>query len=108
MEKKIENLLPDESRKTPPPQNQFSKFLSTKDLAERVEKTTKWVEKWLPTKRIPGAVKIGGEWKFDRKIVEDRLPPKNINGSFLLDPVAPPNDIQILHVRRKPHGVLTT
>ena len=86
-------------------QNQFSKFLSTKDLADRVEKTTKWVEKWLPTKRIPGAIKIGGEWSFDRKMVEERLPPKNTNGPFLLDPVDRPKDIQILHVRKKSHGV---
>ncbi len=86
-------------------QNQFSKFLSTKDLADRVEKTTKWVEKWLPTKRIPGAIKIGGEWSFDRKMVEERLPPKNTNGPFLLDPVNRPKDIQILHVRKKSHGV---
>ena len=86
-------------------QNQLSDFYSTKDLVKRTGRSRKWIEKWLPKKRIPGAVKIGGEWSFDRKSVDIRLPPNNLYGQFLLDPDIEPNEIQVLHVRKKSHGV---
>ena len=104
MEKELEQAVSRESGKAPPPQNQFSEFLTTKGLADKLGKSTKWVEKWIPSKRLPGAVKIAGEWAFDRKIVEKRLPPFNTHGQFLLDPAQTSNGIQTLYSRKYPLG----
>lgn len=101
----LENTVKaEEPERTTVTQHQFSDFYSTKDLAKRVGKSIDWVEKWLPSKRLPGAVKIGGEWSFDRKSVDKRLPPNNLYGQFLLEPDHEPKKILVLHARKKSHG----
>ena len=104
MENEFEIAVSREPGKTPPPQNQFSEFLTTKGLSDKLGKSTKCVEKRNPSKRLPGAVKIAGEWAFDRKMVEKRLPPFNTHGQFLLDPAQTSNGIQILYSRKYPTG----
>jgi len=62
-----------------------TKFYTTKELAEVLCVSVKWVEKWRHC--IAGATKLG-QWRFDRAIVDARIAkgldvrtPKNLTAS---------------------------
>jgi len=48
-----------------------ARFYTSKELAGRLGYSVKWVEKWRSS--IVGASKIGGEWRFDKAIVDARI-----------------------------------
>jgi hypothetical protein len=50
------------------------------DLANRLKMSMKWVVKHTQARRIPGQVKVGGNWRYRRLDVEKRL----LAGQFLL------------------------
>ena len=61
-------------------------FLTTLELAKYLNISKKFIEKHRHTGRIPGAVKVGGAWRFakseiDRNVINGRLlqPPLQLN-----------------------------
>lgn len=57
-------------------------FLTSKELADYMNISIKFVEKYRHTGRIPGAVKVGGRWRFSKDEIDRHL----LNGR-LLQPV---------------------
>ncbi|NLW31125.1 MAG: helix-turn-helix domain-containing protein [Fibrobacter sp.] len=57
-------------------------FLTSKELADYMNISIKFVEKYRHTGRIPGAVKVGGSWRFSKDEIDRHL----LNGK-LLQPV---------------------
>lgn len=57
-------------------------FFTSKELAEHLNISIKFIEKYRHTGRIPGAVKIGGAWRFSKSEIDRHV----INGR-LLQPV---------------------
>lgn len=58
-----------------------SDFYTGKELAAKLNVSTKAIEAWTAQRRIPGAVKAGYHWRYNKKAIEKKL----INGTFLLE-----------------------
>ena len=58
-----------------------SEFVDTPQLATMLNVSVKSIIKWRAQKRIPGAIKCGRVWRFNRIEIRKRL----LSGSFLLD-----------------------
>jgi predicted site-specific integrase-resolvase len=59
---------------------QQQEFLSAKELAKKLNKSVRTVEKWTQDRRVPGQVKCGGRWIYRIVDVERAL----LRGDFLL------------------------
>lgn len=58
-----------------------SEFVNTVQLATMLNVSEKSIIKWREQRRIPGAIKCGRVWRFNRMEIQRRL----ISGNLLLD-----------------------
>ena len=58
-----------------------SEYLDTPQLATMLNVSVKAIIKWREECRIPGAIKFGRVWRFNKREIQKRL----LSGNFLLD-----------------------
>jgi hypothetical protein len=56
-------------------------YLTGKQLARKINVSTKAVVKWTAARRLPGAYKMGRVWRYQWREIEKRL----LSGSLLYD-----------------------
>lgn len=61
-------------------------YRSTEWLAHRWDKSTRWVREQAKAKTIPGAMKVGRQWRFDRAEIEAHESASKAVNIFRLSP----------------------
>lgn len=57
-----------------------TEYYTPDELASLVRVGRRWIDKWIPKRRLPGMTKVGRYWRFRKSEVEKQL----LSGSLLL------------------------
>ena len=64
----------------------MTKHLTAQELAERWCKSTEWVTKQARKQQIPGAWKLGRQWRFNEELIESYEQGQRTTNIFALTP----------------------